>query len=112
MKGTGQYPVRKKRTASDDLKFHCAGESESISTNNRWAIVRRFQNGTYTISSPAYGYVNDENGELVIEQEEAAVVRRIFDSYLGGKGSYAIARELRQEGLPTIRCIQKAGRTV
>lgn len=79
------------------------GESESISTNNRWAIVRRFQNGTYTISSPAYGYVNDENGELVIEPEEAAVVRRIFNDYLGGKGSYAIARELRQEGLPTIR---------
>lgn len=79
------------------------GESESISTNNRWAIVRRFQNGTYTISSPAYGYVNDENGELAIEPEEAAVVRRIFNEYLGGKGSYAIARELRQEGLPTIR---------
>lgn len=79
------------------------GESESISTNNRWAIVRRFQNGTYTISSPAYGYVNDENGELVIEPEEAVIVRRIFDSYLGGKGSYAIAKELRQEGVPTIR---------
>lgn len=79
------------------------GESESISTNNRWAIVRRFQNGTYTISSPAYGYVNDENGELVIEPEESEIVRRIFDGYLGGKGSYAIARELRQEGLPIIR---------
>lgn len=79
------------------------GESESISTNNKWAIVRRFQNGTYTISSPAYGYVNDENGELVIQPEEAAVIRRIFEEYLGGKGSYVIARELQQEGIPTIR---------
>lgn len=79
------------------------GESESISTNNKWAIVRRFQNGTFTISSPAYGYVNDENGELVIQPEEAAVIRRVFDEYLGGKGSYAIARELRREGVPTIR---------
>ena len=35
------------------------GEAESISTNNRWSIIRRFQNGTYTISCPAYGYQND-----------------------------------------------------
>lgn len=79
------------------------GESESISTNSRWAVVRRFQNGTFIIGSPAYGYENDENGELVIKTEEAAVVRRIFDEYLGGKGSYAIAKELQQERLPTIR---------
>lgn len=79
------------------------GESESISTNSRWANTYRFQNGTFTISSPAYGYVNNENGELVIQKEEAVIVRRIFDAYLGGKGSYAIAKELRKEGIPTIR---------
>lgn len=79
------------------------GESESISTNNRWAITRRFKNGTYTISDPAYGYANNEDGELVIQKEEAAIVRRIFDSYLGGKGSYAIAKELQEENIPTIR---------
>ena len=79
------------------------GEAESISTNNRWAITRRFQNGTYTISCPAYGYQNDENGNLMIQPEEAAIVRRIFDEYLGGKGSYAIAKELQKEGIPTIR---------
>jgi len=37
------------------------GESESISTNSRWSIVRRFQNGTFIISSPAYGYRKDVN---------------------------------------------------
>ena len=79
------------------------GESESISTNTKWAIVRRFQNGTYTISDPAYGYVNDENGELVIQPEEAAVVRRIFEEYLSGTGVYVIAKELQKEGIPTIR---------
>ncbi|MBR0596447.1 recombinase family protein [Sinanaerobacter chloroacetimidivorans] len=79
------------------------GESENISTNSRWANTYRFQNGTFTIGSPAYGYVNNENGELVIQKEEAAIVRRIFDEYLGGKGSYAIAKKLRKEGLPTIR---------
>lgn len=79
------------------------GESESISTNTRWANIYRFQNGTYTISSPAFGYENNEDGELVIQPEQAAIVRRIFNEYLGGKGSYAIAKQLRQEGVPTIR---------
>lgn len=79
------------------------GESESISTNTRWANTYRFQNGTFIIGSPAYGYVNNENGELVIEPGQSAIIRRIFDEYLGGKGSYAIARKLRQEGVPTIR---------
>ncbi len=79
------------------------GEAESISTNSRWSVQYRFQNGTFIISSPAYGYINDENGELIIQPEEAKIVRRIFDQYLGGKGSYAIARELRKAGIPTIR---------
>lgn len=79
------------------------GESESISTNSRWSVRYRFQNGIFIISSPAYGYINNGNGELVIQPEEAKIVRRIFDEYLGGKGSYAIAKELRQEGIPTIR---------
>lgn len=79
------------------------GESESISTNTRWANTYRFQSGTYIIGSPAYGYRNNENGELVIQPEQAAIIRRIFDEYLGGKGSYAIAKKLQQEGVPTIR---------
>ena len=79
------------------------GESESISSNSKWSAVRRFKNGTFIISSPPYGYDNNEDGELVINQEERQTVRRIFDEYLGGKGSYAIARELEQDGIPTIR---------
>ena len=79
------------------------GESESISTNSKWAVTRRFQSGTYIISTPAYGYRNDEDGELVIKKEEAVVVRRIFDEYLSGLGSYVIAQGLVRDGIPTIR---------
>lgn len=78
-------------------------EAENISANSKWAVQRRFQNGTYKISTPAYGYEKDENGELVIKPEEAKVVRRIFEAYLGGKGCYTIAKELQEEGIPTIR---------
>lgn len=85
------------------------GEAESISTNNRWAIKRRFQNGTYIIGTPAYGYQKDENGNLIIQSEEAKIVRRIFDAYLSGKGSYRIAKELQAEGIPTIRAAKNWG---
>lgn len=79
------------------------GESESISTNNKWSAVRRFRNGTFIISSPPYGYENNEDGELVINEEEAKVVRWIFNEYLGGKGPYVIASKLQEAGIPTIR---------
>lgn len=88
------------------------GEAENASTNNRWAAVKRFQDGTYILSCPAYGYTRDENDELVIQKEEAAVVRRIFRKYLNGKGIYAISRELTEEQCPTIRSGEKWNDTV
>lgn len=83
------------------------GESESISTNSKWAVIKRFQNGTFILGTPAYGYTKDEKGELIIQEEEAAVVRRIFREYLNGKGTYAIAKDLSEKGLPTIRSAEK-----
>ncbi|UWG97510.1 recombinase family protein [Dehalobacter sp. DCM] len=83
------------------------GESESISTNNKWAAIKRFQDGTFILGTPAYGYTKDVNGELLIQEEEAAVVRRIFREYLNGKGTYAIAKDLSEEGIPTIRSAEK-----
>lgn len=83
------------------------GESESISTNNKWAAVKRFQDGTFILGTPAYGYTKDENGELIIQEEEAAVVRRIFREYLNGKGTYVIAKNLSEAGISTIRSAEK-----
>ncbi|AGA68900.1 site-specific recombinase, DNA invertase Pin [Desulfitobacterium dichloroeliminans LMG P-21439] len=83
------------------------GESESISTNSKWAVIKRFKDGTFILGTPAYGYTKDENGELIIQEEEAAVVRRIFREYLNGKGTYAIAKDLSEQGLPTIRSAEK-----
>ena len=87
------------------------GESENISSNNRWAIQKRFQDGTYIISTPAYGYEKDEDGNLVIIESEAETVRWIYESYLNGMGVYVIAKALNQKGIPTIRGGRKvAGR--
>lgn len=82
-------------------------ESESISTNNKWGIQKRFQDGTFVISCPAYGYKKNKDRELIIDENEAGKVRMIFRKYLSGKGAYTIAKELTEEKIPTIRNAEK-----
>lgn len=79
------------------------GESEDFSGNNRWAIEKRFKDGTFVISVPAYGYRKDEDRNLIIEETEAETVRWIYERYLNGMGTYAIAKEMNRNGIPTIR---------
>ena len=79
------------------------GESESISTNNRWGIQKRFRDGSYSLGTVAYGYTKDEDGELIINQDEAEIVRRIYLEYLHGKGAYVIARDLNTDKVATVR---------
>jgi len=88
------------------------GESESISTNNRWGIQKRFRDGTYTVSCVAYGYTKDEDGELIIKEDEAEIIHTIFDEYLNGKGSCAIAKALNDDGILPIRNANKWSDTV
>lgn len=87
------------------LSSMAEGESASISENSKWSIQKRFQNGTFKISYPPYGY--DWDGEqMVINQEQAEIVRQIFSGILSGKGSQVIADELNKAGIPT----KKGGR--
>ena len=48
----------------------------------------------HTSNSPCYGYVKDpENPDhWVVDEEAAAIVRRIFQMSIDGKGPYEIAR--------------------
>ena len=59
----------------------------------------------------SFGY-RVENGRLVPEEDEAQLVRRIFDSFIAGKGLYPIARELNDLGVRTHRGNQFENRTV
>lgn len=73
-------------------------ESMSISQNMRWSIQKRMQNGTFIASHIPYGYVKS-GSTIVIHPEEAAIVRRIFTSFLEGKGLFSICRELNSENI-------------
>lgn len=75
-------------------------ESESISGNMRWSIKKRMESGDFNCCSPAYGF-DLENGNLVINEKEAVVIRRIFEMYLHGLGKQAIANVLNSENIPT-----------
>ncbi len=74
-------------------------ESESISGNMRWSYKKRMESGDFNCCTPAYGYDRSE-GQLVINQTEASVIRRIFDMYLQGMGMQAIAARLVSEKIP------------
>lgn len=73
-------------------------ESVSISENSKWSVQKRFQNGTFIIAYPPYGYKND-NGEMVIVPEQAEVVKQIFADTLEGKSTHTIAKELNEQGI-------------
>lgn len=77
-------------------------ESHSIAENNKWSIQKRYQNGTFKISYPPYGYDN-VNGEMKVNEEQAVVVRMVFEELLAGKSSRDVARQLNADGIPTKR---------
>ncbi len=68
-------------------------ESLSISQNMKWGIRKRMQAGTYVSASTPFGY-RLENHRLVPCEEEAAVIRLIFDRYLNGESINKIAQYL------------------
>jgi len=49
----------------------------------------------------AYGYVRDENGLLKIHEDQARIVRKIYQMSGDGIGVYTIAKSLNKDGIPT-----------
>lgn len=72
-------------------------ESRSLSQNVKWAIRNRYKAGV-TNSHRIYGYTWVDGG-FRINDDEAAIVRRVFDEYLAGVSPENIARRLNAEGL-------------
>ncbi len=80
-------------------------ESLTLSENIKWGIYRKYERGhVQSIPSGKFlGYYKDETGNLVIDEEQAAVVRRIYNDFLNGYGYYKIAKQLTEDGVPTER---------
>ena len=78
-------------------------ESRSISENTTWGQRKRFADGIMSLGySNFLGYKKGANpGDMEIVEEEAVIVRRIYDEYLAGKSTGEIAKQLTADGIPT-----------
>lgn len=76
-------------------------EARSISENITWGWRSRFADGRFPITNTlGYRY---RDGENVIIEDEAKIVRYIFSSYASGDNTETIARYLSKIGAKTIR---------
>jgi site-specific DNA recombinase len=65
------------------------------------SVLKRNANDGKPHGIRAYGYTHDENGYFVIDEQEALIVKRIFDLTISGIGTRAIANAFNDEGIPT-----------
>jgi site-specific DNA recombinase len=86
-------------------------ESVSISENNKWGIQKRFQNGTFRVAYPPYGY-DSIDGDMVINPKQAETVKFIFTETLTGKGAQKIADDLNRQGIFSKRGGRWTGGTI
>nr|WP_223144644.1 recombinase family protein [Corynebacterium poyangense] len=77
-------------------------ESRSISENCTWGQRKRFADGKVTVPFRRFlGYDRGPKGELILNKEQAEIVKHIYALYLEGKGFYCIATILNEEGVRT-----------
>nr|DAJ57467.1 MAG TPA: integrase [Caudoviricetes sp.] len=74
-------------------------ENDWRSENIRFGLKHRAEDGTSGLYSRAcYGYKKDKHGMLIIDEEQAKVVRAIFDWYLEGLSVVGIIERLKSKG--------------
>ena len=74
-------------------------ESMSISGNCRMGIMKRMSDASYVPNAVPYGY-RKIDGRFVIHEQEADIVRRIFNDYLNGIGLTELTEKLNSEKIP------------
>jgi len=76
-------------------------QSRTASMNVLWRVKRNFEKGINYGGDDCYGYTIKDHKFIVIE-EQAKVVRRIFELYLEGNGDIKIAKMLNEDKVPTM----------
>lgn len=77
-------------------------ESRNNSENVKWGVKKRFSNGVIPmVTSKILGYSRNEKKEIIVVEDEAKIVRLIFNLYLQGYSQRKIAEHLNNQGLKT-----------
>lgn len=77
--------------------------SEDLSENIRRVFKAKMEKGQFLGAFACYGYKKDpaDKHHLVVDEEAAAVVRKIFQYVIQGLGARQICEKLYNEGIPT-----------
>lgn len=79
-------------------------ESQSLSQNVKLGLQYRYQQGKVQINHNRFlGYTKDADGNLIIDPEQAEIVKRIYREYLEGLSMDKIAAGLERDGILTFR---------
>lgn len=88
-------------------------ESRSISENCRWGIRTQYKAGIYHIDTGNfYGYDKDEKGKLIVNKEEAKVVKWLYEMFLDGNDPAVLAKMLNEQGIPSCKNKSWVGSTI
>lgn len=97
----------KVREALSAAAQQAEAESRKTSRRVRWGHQQKAREGVTFGRKEMYGYriERDETGkqEYIIVEEEAAVVKKVFEMYASGFGTFKIARWLENNNIPTFR---------
>ena len=79
-------------------------ESRSISENVTWGQRKRMADGKVAIPfKHTLGFKRGPKGEILVDEEQAKIVRDIYDWFLEGLTPHAIAAKLMENGVPSPR---------
>ena len=77
-------------------------ESRSISENVTWGHRKRMADGKVTLAYSSFlGYDRGEDGNLSVNENEAATVKKIYRAFQDGMTPIGICHMLEQQGIPT-----------
>lgn len=75
-------------------------ESEARSKNIKWGIRRGLETQKSKLySRRCYGYYYNSEGSIAIDEQEAEIVKKIFNLYMNGYSILAIVSELKKQGI-------------
>ena len=80
------------------------GECDCLPCSYKWTYQKKFQNGEVILSTGTMlGYMKDADGNYVINEPEAEIVRRVFQEYIAGASLTQIRHGLEADGIKTKR---------
>ena len=78
-------------------------EARSVSENVKWSNKKLFESGFVNMVTDRFlGYDRDKDGNIIVNENEAFIVRKIFELYINGNGFNKITSILEENGYKTV----------